>query len=86
MDHKKLNIGCKLDGKWNKERKIWLLKLRKNNEMVGYYWKIFQIQVSFWMNFELICLNKRDFDDGEVENLWEKEEVKFSNFLGKKCL
>ena len=29
LDQKELNIGCKLDGKWNEERKIWLLKMRK---------------------------------------------------------
>ena len=28
------------------------------------------------MNFELTCLNERDFDDDELENLWEKEGVK----------
>ena len=46
--------------------------------------KYLKIKVPFWMNFELICWNQRDFDDDEVENLWEKEEVKFWNFFGKK--
>ena len=29
FNEKKLNIGCKLDGKWNDERKIWFLKMRR---------------------------------------------------------
>ena len=28
--------------------------------------KYLKIKVPFWMNFELICWNQRDFDDDEV--------------------
>ena len=45
----------------------------KWQDNIGKYSKI---KVQIPMNFELTCLNERDFDDDELENLWEKEGVK----------
>ena len=87
MNHKKWNIRRKLDGNWNDERKSWLLKMRTkrwNGRII--LEKYLKIKVQIPMNFELTCLNERDFDDDELENLWEQEGVKIWDFLVKKCL
>lgn len=36
------------------------------------------------MNWKLICLNPRNFDDDEDENLWGKKGIKIFRFLCKK--